>query len=298
VPNSIDPGTLSEFSPTGAPLSSSSGYTGGGLSYPWSVAIDPSGNVWTANEGNATVSKHSSNGTPLSGSGFTATGLRYPYAIAIDGSGNIFTANGNNSVTKFNSAGSVIAQFTGGGLDVPFAVALDASQNVWTANQGISNTVSKFTNSGTAANLTGFTGGGMSEPVGVAIDANGNAWIANFNSSSVSKLNSAGSPLSGAGYATPSFVSAVAVDGANTVWTANTDGSISHLSNSGTAISPATGYVSPDATAEVGVVIDASGNVWTTDYYVNSLFEYVGAASPAVVPLQKAVLNNKLGQRP
>jgi streptogramin lyase len=139
----------------------------------------------------------------------------------------------------------------------------------------------------------------MSEPFGIAVDATGNAWVANFSHASVSKLSNAGSPLSGAGYATPAAVSAMAVDGNNTVWTANTDGSISHLSSSGASISPAiTGYISAAATAEVGIALDASGNVWTTDNFVNSIFEYIGAAAPTVTPLQLAVKNKTIGTRP
>jgi len=298
VPNAVDPGTLSEFSPTGEPLSGAKGFSGGGLSYPEAVAVDIAGNVWSANEGNASISKHTSGGVPLSGAGYSATGLLYPYAIALDAAGNVFTANGNNSVTKFNPSGTPVGRFTGGNLDNPYAVAVDAAQNVWIANYGSSNSLSKFSNSGTPANVTGYSGGGMAGPVGVAVDATGNAWVANFSGTSVSELNSAGNPLSGAGYKTPAGVSAVAIDGSNTVWTANTDGSVSHLSASGASISPATGYISAGATGEVGIALDASGNVWTTDNYVNSIFEYVGVASPTVTPLQLAVKNNTLGHRP
>ena len=295
VPNALDPGTLSEFSTVGEPLSGSSGFSGGGLSYPQAVAVDTLGNVWAANEGNNTVSKHTSGGTPLSGSGFSATALRLPYALAIDANGNVFTANGNDSVTKLNASGTAVAQFQQGGLDRPYAVAVDSSQNVWIANYS---SLSKFSNTGTAASSSGYTGGGLSNAVGVAIDANGNAWVANFDNAVVSKLDSSGAPLSGAGYPVPADVASIAVDGSNTIWTANADGSISHLSNTGAAISPASGYISNGATAEVGIAIDASGNVWTTDNYIDSLFEYIGAASPAVVPLPAAVKNNQLGKRP
>ncbi|HEX7159492.1 MAG TPA: hypothetical protein VF214_10780, partial [Edaphobacter sp.] len=196
------------------------------------------------------------------------------------------------------NAGSSVAQFIDGGLDVPYAIAVDSSQNVWVANNGVSNSVSKFSNTGTAASLTGFTGGGINEAFGVVLDANNDAWVSNFGASSVSELNNSGSPLSGAGYSAPAPVSALAVDGDNTLWTANSDGSISHLTSNGAAISPGTGYISAGATGEVGIAIDASGNVWTTDNYVNSLFEYVGAAAPAVVPFQQAVKTNRIGQRP
>ncbi len=73
---------------------------------------------------------------------------------------------------------------------------------------------------------------------------------------------------------------------------------MSRLANNGSAISPATGYISNQATGEIGIAIDATGNVWTTDGYLNALFEYVGAASPTVVPQALAVQNNLLGKRP
>jgi hypothetical protein len=307
VPNAVDPGTLSEFSPLGEPLAGANGFTGGGLSYPMAVAVDLSGNVWSANEGLSSVSEHTSGGTPLSGHGFTATGLSTQYAIALDAAGNVFTANSNSTVTKLNAAGTSIGQFINGGLNVGYSLAIDSAQNVWVANAGPlltpGDSVSKFSNTGTSASLSGFTGGGLNGPVSIAIDANGNAWAGNFNSNAVSKLNSTGTPLSGAGYSTPAPVSGLAIDGSNTIWTANTDGSISHLSNTGAAISPATGYLAAAATGEVGIAIDASGNVWTTDAWPNSagnysLFEYIGAAGPTAVPLQQALKSKLLGQRP
>jgi len=307
VPNAVDPGTLSEFSPIGEPLSGANGFSGGGLSLPFAVAVDVSGNVWSANFGQPDVSEHTAGGTPLSGNGFTATGLSPQYGIALDAAGNIFTANYNSTVTKLNAAGASIGQFTGGGLNFGYAVAIDKSQNVWVPNAGPlltpGDTISSFSNSGTAASPSGFLGGGLNGPESVAIDATGNVWAGNFSSSSVSKFSSAGSPLSNAGYATPAPVAGIAVDGSNTIWTANADGSVSHLSNSGTAISPATGYLAPAATGEVGIAIDASGNVWTTDAYQNaanqySLFEYIGAAGPTAVPLQQALKSNLLGQKP
>ena len=304
VPNAVDPGTLSEFSPVGAALSPAAGYTGGGLSYPEAAAVDLTGDVWTANEGAYSVSKFASNGTALSGStGFTMAGMLYPYDVAVDGSGNVFTSNGNNTVTKFNSAGTGQALFTGGGLDVPYAVAIDASENVWIANgdgppSTTADSISKFSNSGTPAASQAYTGGGLNVPQSVAIDAGGNVWAGSTYYPLLSALSSTGTPLSGSGYQTPDWVSDVAVDGSNTVWTANGDGSVSRFANNGTAITPVTGYISPEATGEVGIAIDASGNVWTTDASVNSLFEYIGAAGPATVPQALAVKNSKLGQKP
>jgi hypothetical protein len=298
VPNAVNPGTLSKFAPTGQPLSGPSGFKGGGLSYPQAIAVDQGGNVWAANMGNNTVSKHNASGVAVSGSGYTASDLKQPYALALDSSGNAITANGNNTVTKLSSSGVLAGQFQQGGLDFPYAIAIDKTQSLWVANYGYSNNVSRFSNSGTVAAAHGYAGGGVTGAVGIAFDAGGNAWVASFDHPVVSKIGADGLPLSGSGYAIPAGAASIAVDGDNTVWTANSDGSVSRFSNVGVAISPATGFVSNGATAEVGIAIDPSGNVWTSDNYVNSIFEYVGAAAPTVAPLQVAVKNNLLGKRP
>lgn len=297
VPNSSDPGTLSKFGPAGEPLSGNTGFRGGGLSYPLAVAIDQDGNVWAANEGNSSVSKHSASGAPLSGSGFATSGLKLPYALALDSDGNVFTANGDNTVTKLNSSGNSAGQFQQGGLDFPYAIAVDTSKNLWIANYGYSNSVSKFANDGTVIAPNGYTGG-INGAAGAAIDGDGSVWVASFDSPIVSKFSSNGTLLSGSGYTIPAGAASIAVDGSNTVWTANSDGSISHFGSSGALLSPSTGFIADRATAGVGIAIDASGNVWTSDNSVNSLFEYIGVATPAVTPLQVAVKNTQMGKRP
>jgi hypothetical protein len=101
--------TLSEFSPLGAALSGTNGYTGGGLSGPAAIAIDLLGNVWTANTGDNSISKFSSTGTAISGTnGYTGGGLFQAYSIAVDASDNIWLADGS-AVAKFSNAGVAIS---------------------------------------------------------------------------------------------------------------------------------------------------------------------------------------------
>jgi streptogramin lyase len=294
VPNGTsNPGKISMFSPSGTETT----ITGAGLSLPFSVAIDVDGNVWTANSGNSSISKHASNGSPLSGtSGFALPGPITPEAVAINSAGHVFVANNNNTVIELDASGSPTKSLVGGGLNIPYGIAIDSAQNVWTANRD-GNTVSKFSSTGVPSSPNGLGGGGLSHPYWVAIDAGDNAWIGNFDSESVTKLDSTGIPMLGSPFATPAGVTALAVDGANSVWTANRNGSISHIANSGTPISPSSGYQATGSTLESGIVVDGSGNVWVTDLS-NALFEFVGAGSPTVVPLQAAVKNGQIGQRP
>src|ERR1039458_448629 len=63
-------------------ITTSAGYTGGGIEDPFSIAIDKSGNVWTANVTPDSLSEISSTGTPATLSPYTGGGLNAPYSIA------------------------------------------------------------------------------------------------------------------------------------------------------------------------------------------------------------------------
>ena len=62
-----------------------------------------------------------------------------------------------------------------------------------------------------------------------------------------------------------------------------TDCCLSHESANLTPLSPAAGMGSLNA--PLGIAIDASGNIWTTNPEDNSVSETVGLASPAPMPL-------------
>jgi hypothetical protein len=66
------------------------------------------------------------------------------------------------------------------------------------------------------------------------------------------------------------------------------------LTNTGSAISPATGYQSAGLSNPRGLAIDASGNVWLTNFTDNSITEFVGVATPSVTPISSTTH----GQRP
>ena len=257
-------------------------YTGGGLNRPYSIAIDASGNAWTANSGNNSVSKLSSTGTAISGTGgYTGGSIAGPGDIAIDASGNAWITTGNTTLAELSSAGTAItnnAGYHGGGLSQPLGIAIDASGNAWTANSGNS-TVSEFSSAGNAISTSaGYTGGGLSAPYGIAIDASGNAWTANSGNNSVSKLSSTGTAIStsagytGAGLSVPS---SIAIDASGNAWTTNAgNNSVSKLSSTGAAISTTAGYTGGGINSPYFIAIDASGNAWTANYGNNSVSRF------------------------
>jgi IPT/TIG domain/NHL repeat len=301
--------SVSKFTPVGVPISGVSGYTGGGIVDPYSIAIDNSGNVWTGNVTPDTLSELNNTGTPISGSsGYTGGHLNAPYDIAFDGSGNLWVVNNvGQSLSEFSSTGSPIttsAAYTGGGLNDPVSLAIGASGNVWVTDSITLGALSEFNSAGASpgspiSTSAGYTGGGLNDPWGLAVDANGNVWVANSGTgaNSISEFSSSGTPISsssgftGGGLNIPE---GIAIDGAGKVWVANRatnqtsppypDSALSEFNSSGIAISPSTGYQA-GLNLNLRVAIDGSGNVWVTNAQLNSVTEFVGAASPVITPL-------------
>jgi streptogramin lyase len=263
-------------------------YTGGGNSKPFFVAIDGSGNAWTSNYGNNSVSAISSTGIPISPSaGYTVGAINKPTGIAIDGSGNVWISNSvSNAVTVLNSTGGLYATSTAGGVNQPQAVAIDGSGYAWTANYA-NNTVSRLTSTGGASSpSTGYTAGGLSGPTSIAIDSSVHAWIANSGNNSVTVLTSSGTVYATSTGGGLNYPAKIAIDGSGNSWITNYLGySVSKLSSTGTPLSPSTGYSAAGPTSPNGIALDGSGDVWISNSADASLTELIGAATPVVTPL-------------
>jgi hypothetical protein len=305
--------SVSEFSPLGAVISGSP-FSGGGIDDPYSLAIDKSGNVWTANVTPNSLSEITSAGVPVSTSaGYTGGGLNAPYDIALDSLGHVWVVNNvGSSLSEFTSTGSTPGTpitsstgDTGGGIsNDPVALAIDASGNIWISDSITLGALSEFyatgTSSGTAESGTnGDTGGGLDDPWGLAVDGSGNVWLADSGTGAnrISLFGAGGTAISsptgytGGGLNIPE---GIAIDGAGNVWVANRattatsapypDSDISEFNSSGTAISPSTGYQA-GLNLNLRIAIDGSGNVWVTNASLNSITEFVGAATPVVTPI-------------
>lgn len=247
IPNSTlgGPYSVTELSSSGAILSGSSGFTGGGLSSPVGLALDPSGNAWVAGAGN--VVEFSSSGSVLSGaSGFTGGGLSQPAAIAVDGQGKAWVTDwGSKSVIKMDASGNIVSGSSGfstGAASMPWGVSIDVAGDVWVGNNS-DQTVTEFNKDGAVVpGGGGFAVPGLG-PMVLAFDGNGNAWVntnigyppsASLGLNNVAELDPNGVLLSPSnGYAncvSPGIVGgnissciwwspdAFALDGAGNVW--------------------------------------------------------------------------------
>ncbi len=249
---------------TVAGLAGSSGSSDGtgsaaGFRNPTGVAVDGGGNVYVADQNNATVRKVMPGGVVstfagLAGSSGSIDGTGsaarfvYPLGVAVDGSENLYVADTYNFTIRKVTPGGVVSTLAGqvgsiGSSDgtgtnamfyYPSSVAVDGSGNVYVTDN---NTIRKVTPAGVVSTLAG--------QAGKSGRTNGTGSAARFNG-----------PCS------------VAVDGSGNVYVAdNNNGAIRKVTPGGVVSTVATGVlVSPRA-----VAVDSSGNVYVGDEGNNTI---------------------------
>jgi sugar lactone lactonase YvrE len=263
-----------------------SGYTGDGgpaisaqFSYPVDAVPDGVGNFYIADLSNSAVRKVAAAGTittiagngtqGYSGDGGPATSalLSEPAGLALDCSGNLYIADvGNNTVREVTPegvistvAGNGTAGYSGDGgpassaeLNYPRNLAFDASGNLYIADF-YNNAVRKVTPAGTITTIAGngapgFSGDGgpatsatLTNPAGVAVDRGGNLYITDDNNERIRKVTPSGTISTYAG-----------------------TGAMSFCGDGGPATDACFFY--PNT-----IAVDASGNLYITDYYNNRI---------------------------
>jgi streptogramin lyase len=282
--------TVTELSNTGSVFTT---MTAPNLFGPQGIAIDPSGNVWVANTAGNSVVKYAVTSGVITGTSSFTAGITAPTAIALDSGSNAFVANFNgNSVTKLTRSGVLVGSFTGGGaITLPSGIALDNAGNVLvTSGNG---SVVKLANAGTFVSTD--TDNTLQGPLGIALDASNDVIVTGSTTGAalqgaVSEFNAAGtassvSPVQ-SGVSSPF---GVATDGTS-IWVANSTaaGGLAQLHfGSAAAVSPAAGFGSLNT--PIGVAVDASGSVWTTNSGSNTVSKFVGLAVPVATPLSTTV---------
>ncbi|WP_445752727.1 NHL domain-containing protein [Polaribacter sp.] len=234
---------------------------------PFGVAVDVSGTVYVADEGNHKIRKITPSGdvTTFAGStiGYadgigTAAKFIYPTGVAVDASGNVYVAEqANHKIRKITPTGEVstFAGSIGGYADGtgtaarfnnPYGVAVDTSGNVYVADES-NHKIRKITPDGVVTTFAGSTAGyadgtGTAAqfyfPTGLAVDDSGNVYVADYNNNRIRKITSTGVVTTLAG---------------------GTQGS---ADGTGTAAQ----FNHPK-----GIALDASGNVYVADYDSNRI---------------------------
>ena len=294
---------VSAYTPQGVPMSPTA-YATPYTAEVYSLAIDPSGNLWVTNEESPTHGATKGSLTKIAGAqaatpgqalgGFYDTSIDYPEAIAADSNGNLQVANfASGTVTVFNNAGTIIASGLGAGsISTPVSIYPDSTHGMWVASQQSGNVV-HLSSSGSVLSSTSC----CASVNAVAPDASGNVWASDYGTSSTTELSPSGSVLvtTATGAGGLNAPSSVAIDGAQNVWLASYRGAtISEFAGTaggtaaGTALSPSTGYGQDAGTLgePFSLEPDASGNLWVSNYSKNNLVMFFGLASPTKTPLQ------------
>jgi uncharacterized protein (TIGR03437 family) len=291
-------------------FSGDGGYaTSAGLIAPFAVAVDSSGNVYFAENGdsrireiNATsldISTAAGNGTPgYSGDGSTASSgqLNSPTGVAVDSAGNLYIADTLNCrIRKVTSSGT-LSTFAGNGtlsysgnggpaiqaqLNAPEGVAADAAGNFYVADT-LNNVVRIVSPNGIIANFAGKGGAGdsgdggaatsaqLNGPQGMAVDASGNLFIADTLNAKVRKVSTSGVITTVAGSGTPGYGG----DG-------SAAGNAQLNGPQGVAVDTAGDvYIADFGNSRVRKVSAASGDITTVAG--NGTFGYSGDGGPAV----------------
>jgi streptogramin lyase len=212
------------------------------LNHPGALAIDSAGNVWVANYNGGAASKFSNTGAPASPDGYAATSLQDSFGIAVDGQDSPWITNSSNGT---NGMGSV----------------------------------THLSSSGTDLSGSGYSGGGIYYPMAVAATSGGNIWVADYATSAATLLASDGTAISGSsGYAPDALpfdsvaATSIAIDGNQNGWFAY-HGGIAMVTQKGAV----TSYACCNVAA--GIALDASGNVWVTDYDASNVVKLSSSGS-------------------
>ena len=256
---------------------------------PRAIAIDPSDNVFVADQ-NDRVQKFNSSGVfqfkfATGGSSFGS--VVAPSGVAVDRTtGDIYVCDGfsertSGIVQKFNASGVFqLAWGTAGSSNGQFlngagGVAVDSTGDVYVTDLG-NHRVEKFTSGGSFIMSWGSSGTGngqFSGPEGIAIDASDNVYIADTGNHRVQKFNTSGTFVTrwgtnGTGDGQFDTPWGVSVDGLGDVYVADTNNNrIQKFSPMGTFISSCgtSGSGNGEFSGPQDVGADSTGNYYVAD---------------------------------
>ena len=256
-------GSISQFAPSGEPISPSDAYQGGPVRAQ-GLAFDRDGNLWISSFGNDSVYVFL-RGDPNQAVSFQQKRGSGPFDVAVAPDGSVWVSNGlgrpPSSVANYVLVNGEVKQrfrrLVGKGLR---GMSVDSQGNAWVASQG---DTFVYVLRPDGSELGHFNGGGMNGPWDTAIDGEDNVWVTNFGPLRPRSNFTSGRLTKLAGIHPPPG------------------------KNVGDPISPPTGYTVPSAGEEVllhdgeplygtgadpsyapmmrqtGAVIDRAGNIWS-----------------------------------
>ena len=217
--------------------SDSAGYVNGAgsmarFNHPFGLAIDPSGNLYVADQGNSLVRKITPenvvstyagvyNTMGITNGADSLSSFRGAFGVAADGSGNVYVADAGNNVIRLISPAGTVSTFAGTGVrgagngkdtatfDSPMGVATDQAGNVYVADYE-NHLIRKISPVGLVSTvagkvgISGFTDGvdtaaRFNLPEALAVDGSGNIYVADAGNDAIRKITPDGTVTTLAG---------------------------------------------------------------------------------------------------
>lgn len=233
---------------------------------PYALTIDASGNLYTANNGNSTISKISPAGI-CTNNWATLSANTKPKAIAVSKDGSICTANDNYSASRILSPGNAnqLTQQTWISFNEnPQSILFDTSGNLYVL---LSSRISVYDGYGTQNNNTNLLHfNNMILPSSFAINASGILYTADYGKQVVSKFDLSGwnGTYNWAFVGTGAAPVAIAVDASGNVYTTNaSNNTVSKITPTG--ICTRSWVTLASGANPSHIAIDANGNVYITN---------------------------------
>lgn len=202
---------------------------------PRGIDGDASGNVWTANVNDGSVSKYTSSGVETN---YVCAALSGPWDIVFDGT-DMWTANySNDTVAKITPTG-VVTTYTVG--DTPFNITFDGTY-IWTGNQG-DHSVSRVSLGGTVTTYTCPTL--LKTPRGIAYNGT-DIFVGNQTDASIVRVTTAGVMTCFTAGIESTFTVNIA-GGCGYVWARNSSDEVIRVSGDGTVRKYNGGYSNYEA---------------------------------------------------
>jgi hypothetical protein len=161
---------------------------------PTGLAFDAAGNLYAGDATAGKVFKITPTGTMTQ---FNTSPVPGATGLAFDRAGNLYVSElgngspGTGKIVKITSNGTV-SNFITTGLNLPSGLAFDSAGNLYEADLG-TNTVQKFSSTGTALGTFGTYSPALSGPRSLAFDRDGNLFVGEFSGMSIRKVAPNGS---------------------------------------------------------------------------------------------------------
>jgi prepilin-type N-terminal cleavage/methylation domain-containing protein len=183
--------------PKSATCNCTSGSGNGELNCPTEIAIDSSGNIWVADNGNGRVEEFNSSGQYVNKWSIT-DGVS---GLAVDSNRYVWlTTPYDSSLRKCSAIGSC-ASYTSYDMGAPHNlqacdtdyIAVDSNGNIWVTDE--SNGKVREFNSSTGAHITDlstsfpYTSGSCNGPTAIAFDSFGYLWVGDRNNNNIYQIN-------------------------------------------------------------------------------------------------------------